>query len=79
MSLTLQGGGGPRQMEALLKACLCIGWARGAPASSASATVLLGSGKWLLGCVAGTQLSPLRSLAHLQSWMAHLEMTLHLG
>lgn len=46
------------------------------PASSASATVSVGSGRRLLGCVWGTQLSPLCSLARLQSWMARLEMTL---
>lgn len=46
------------------------------PASSASATVSVGSGRRLLGCVWGTQLSPLCSLARLQSWMACLEMTL---
>lgn len=66
-------------MEALSKACPCIGWAGEPPASSASATVLVGSGRWLLGYVWEHSCPPSYSLAHFQSWMAHPEMTLCLG
>lgn len=66
-------------MEASVEACSCMGWGHGPPASAASATVLVGSERRLLGYILGTQLSPSHSLAHFQSWMAHLEMTLHLG
>lgn len=66
-------------MEAPSKACPCIGWAGEPPASSASATVLVGSGRWLLGYVWGHSCPPSYSLAYFQSWMVHLEMTLCLG
>lgn len=67
-------------MEAPSKPRPYVGWGPRPPASSSSAMVLLVSGRHLLGCVSGTQLSPPScSLAHLQSWMAHLEMTLCLG
>lgn len=49
-------------MEALSKACPCIGWAGEPPASSASATVLVGSGRWLLGYVWEHSCSPLLQL-----------------
>lgn len=60
-------------MATPFEACPCLGWACGPPAS----WLALGSGS--LAVFRGHSCLPLCSLAHLQSWMAHLEMTLQLG